>query len=222
MISIEYYPKNKRSRKMIRTTFFFQILILSLFSLLFTGCATKRTVRHNIITSEQKQSQAIAELRQELTAKIDQLEGMGEDSAVALRLAREASQATAKLRTEFEARKNLAEKVRETVYFGFDQHDLSNIAQANLDKIADMMNSDNRHVMLLMGHTDGRGSESYNYALSYRRVASVIGYLVTEKNSDLSRIHLVGLGESYPAADNSSEKGRRENRRVVIKILGPR
>lgn len=207
---------------MIRTALFLQISIISLFSLLFTGCATKGTVQEDISASEERQSQAIAELRQELTAEINQLEGMGEDSAVALRLAREASQATAKLRTEFEARKNLAEKVRETVYFGFDRHDLSTIAQANLDKIADMMNSDSRQVVLLMGHTDERGSESYNYALSYRRVASVIGYLVTEKNADLSRIHLVGLGESYPAADNASEEGRRENRRVVIKVLGPR
>ncbi len=207
---------------MSRTALFLPISIFFLFSLLFTGCATKRTVQYGISASEERQSQSIAELRQELTAKIKELEGMGEDSAVALRLAREASQSAAKLRTEFEARNNLTESVRETVYFGFDRHDLSNIARANLDKIADLMNSDKRYVAVLMGHTDERGSESYNYALSYRRVASVIGYLVAEKNANLNRIHLVGLGESYPVADNASEEGRRENRRVVIKILGPR
>ena len=207
---------------MIRTALFIQISIFSLFSLLFAGCATKGTVQDDISASEERQSQAIAELRQELTAEINQLEGMGEDSAVALRLAREASQSTAKLRAEFEARNDLAEKVRETVYFGFDRHDLSTTAQANLDKIADMMHRDNRHVAVLMGHTDEIGSESYNYSLSYRRVASVIGYLVAEKKADLNRLHLVGLGEGYPAADNASEEGRRENRRVVIKVMGPR
>ncbi|MDT8334286.1 MAG: OmpA family protein [Desulfurivibrionaceae bacterium] len=207
---------------MIRPVLFHNILIFSLFSLLCSGCATKETVREDIRASEERQAQAVTELREEFTDKINRLDGMEKDSAEALKLARENNQAMAGLRADFSGRNNLSEKMAETVYFGFDRHDLDDSAKAALDKVAAMMGRDNNYQAVLQGHTDAKGSESYNYALSYRRVAGVIGYLVAEKNADLNRIHLVGLGEGYPAADNSSEDGRQRNRRVDIKVLAPR
>jgi outer membrane protein OmpA-like peptidoglycan-associated protein len=205
---------------MFRTKLFHKILIFSLLSLILTGCATREAVRDDISASDEKQSQAIAELRQELTAEINRLEGAGQDASEALRLAREANQAMEELQAA--SRRDLAEKTHMTVFFGFDRHDLRDSAKASLDKVAAAMNDNSSYVAVLEGHTDGRGSESYNYALSYRRVAGVIGYLVAEKGIDLNRIHLIGLGEGYPAANNSSEEGRKLNRRVVISIRGPR
>jgi len=63
------------------------------------------------------------------------------------------------------------------------------------------------------GHTDSRGSEAYNMALSKKRAQSVVDYLVAQGvNSD--RLVAVGLGESSPIANNDTKAGQAANRRV--------
>lgn len=65
------------------------------------------------------------------------------------------------------------------------------------------------------GHTDATGSTDYNQRLSYQRAASVASALQASgyQASDLT---LAGLGESMPIADNATEEGRAQNRRVVV------
>lgn len=67
------------------------------------------------------------------------------------------------------------------------------------------------------GHTDSTGSEAYNLSLSERRAASVKNALV-QYGVNASRINAVGLGEGSPIADNNTEYGRQQNRRVEIRI----
>jgi outer membrane protein OmpA-like peptidoglycan-associated protein len=193
-------------------------LIFSILSLTFFGCATKKTVMDNIRASEERQDQKIAELRQEMATISDKAET---DSNRALQLAQEANQTSSILKTEFASRNNLVPKMEKTIYFGFDIHSLDNDARAVLNQIATMLNQDDNSVVLIEGHTDSMGSESYNYALSFRRVSSVIGFLVNERNVPLNQIHPAGLGEAYPATDNYSEDGRSRNRRVIIRVLSP-
>ena len=66
------------------------------------------------------------------------------------------------------------------------------------------------------GHTDSIGSEVYNQALSQRRADSVADYLVDHGVSS-GRLEAKGFGESNPIADNSTEDGRAQNRRVELK-----
>lgn len=68
------------------------------------------------------------------------------------------------------------------------------------------------------GHTDSTGSRSYNQTLSERRAGSVADYLAT-RNVDRSRMLVQGLGPDQPIADNSSDAGRAQNRRVELYIL---
>ena len=70
----------------------------------------------------------------------------------------------------------------------------------------------------LEGYTDGRGSEQYNIGLSQRRAEAVERYLVS-KNIPLFRIAIVGLGKENPVADNKTNDGRAQNRRVEVRVL---
>jgi outer membrane protein OmpA-like peptidoglycan-associated protein len=103
------------------------------------------------------------------------------------------------------------------VLFGFDQSDLSAGAKANLDKLVLVLNSYADTDIELQGHTDSRGSESYNQALSERRAGAVSGYLAS-KNIDASRLTVKGFGETLPKYDNETADGRTQNRRVEFLI----
>jgi outer membrane protein OmpA-like peptidoglycan-associated protein len=67
------------------------------------------------------------------------------------------------------------------------------------------------------GHTDSTGSEQFNQTLSEQRASNVKNALVGQ-GVDPNRITTIGYGESAPVADNSTESGRQQNRRVVITI----
>jgi outer membrane protein OmpA-like peptidoglycan-associated protein len=68
------------------------------------------------------------------------------------------------------------------------------------------------------GHTDDRGTPSYNLDLSQRRAQAVLEYLVAQGVSR-SRFIATGYGESLPIEGNDSEEGRYQNRRVAFTIL---
>ena len=69
--------------------------------------------------------------------------------------------------------------------------------------------------LVLEGHTDSIGSESYNNDLSARRAEAVKQKLATDYSISASRISTVGYGESQPIASNETAEGRSLNRRVV-------
>ncbi len=69
------------------------------------------------------------------------------------------------------------------------------------------------------GHTDSRGSQAINKALSQSRATTIKNYLVS-KGVDSKRLKAVGYGENKPLVKNNSAKNRQINRRVEFKILG--
>jgi OOP family OmpA-OmpF porin len=71
--------------------------------------------------------------------------------------------------------------------------------------------------VLIEGHTDSSGSESYNWTLSENRAKAVRDYFVS-KGLPADRMLTTGYGESAPAISNATPEGRAINRRVVIKI----
>lgn len=68
--------------------------------------------------------------------------------------------------------------------------------------------------VIIVGHTDSEGSESYNQNLSETRAQAVADYLNTRQGISKTRLLVRGLGESRPIAPNDSEEGRSKNRRV--------
>jgi outer membrane protein OmpA-like peptidoglycan-associated protein len=88
-----------------------------------------------------------------------------------------------------------------------------------LDKAVDFVKKYPDAKIEIDGYTDNSGTAAYNEKLSERRAEAVKGYLVEEAGVDPSRISAIGRGQSDPVADNSTEEGRFENRRVEILIL---
>jgi outer membrane protein OmpA-like peptidoglycan-associated protein len=68
------------------------------------------------------------------------------------------------------------------------------------------------------GHTDNVGSAGYNKSLSQRRAAAVMQWLI-DKGIARARLEAHGLGLERPIADNATEEGRQENRRVEFHII---
>ncbi|MBL4632251.1 MAG: OmpA family protein, partial [Kofleriaceae bacterium] len=72
----------------------------------------------------------------------------------------------------------------------------------------------------VQGHTDDRGDDAKNQALSQRRADAVLKYLVRKGKVDASRLRATGFGESKPVEDNANAEGREANRRVEFVIVG--
>lgn len=70
------------------------------------------------------------------------------------------------------------------------------------------------------GHTDSRGSEAYNLALSEQR-AQTVAAQISARYPD-ARIDVVGMGEASPIASNDTAEGRQQNRRVDVEVTATR
>lgn len=103
------------------------------------------------------------------------------------------------------------------VNFDFDKASLTVNAKSILDGVADALKSRPDIKVELGGHTDGKGSDSYNAKLSDRRSKSVKDYLVG-KGIASDRMTTKGYGESVPVATNETDEGRELNRRVELKV----
>jgi len=105
------------------------------------------------------------------------------------------------------------------VNFDFDKATIRSADTAELQKAIGFVKKYQGYKVSIEGHTDNIGSEQYNQRLSERRAAAVKEYVLKQGVADGARIKTKGYGKSKPIADNSTEKGRFENRRVEILIL---
>ena len=101
------------------------------------------------------------------------------------------------------------------INFDFDKSDIRPQDLPELQKALDFVKQHSTSRISIEGHTDGRGSDAYNQALSMRRATAVKDWLV-QHGVDASRLHPVGYGKSRPIADNNTDAGRFQNRRVEL------
>lgn len=86
-----------------------------------------------------------------------------------------------------------------------------------LDAIVQYLILNPERAVKISGHTDTTGSEEHNLTLSKRRADAVAQYMVG-KGVGISRIETFGLGSSNPMASNTTDEGRKKNRRVELLI----
>jgi len=103
------------------------------------------------------------------------------------------------------------------ILFPFDSSELTSEARSNLRKLAESLQAETRTEVMILGHTDSDGSDSYNQQLSERRGRSAENYLAS-LDVVSSRLVSRGRGEAEPIASNGTEEGRRQNRRVEVAI----
>ncbi len=101
--------------------------------------------------------------------------------------------------------------------FGVDSSRVRPAAQENLRNLAANLDKYPDTDLLIVGHTDSTGTDSYNESLSRRRAAAVSEYLAAQGVAR-ARLRTDGRGEAEPVAANSSESGRQQNRRVEVAI----
>lgn len=104
------------------------------------------------------------------------------------------------------------------VNFDFNKATVRKADDADLEKGVAFVKKYPGFKVSLEGHTDSIGGEAYNQRLSEKRAAAVKDYLV-KQGVDGTKIQTSGYGKTKPVADNSTAKGRFENRRVEVLIL---
>ena len=114
----------------------------------------------------------------------------------------------------------IEEAVRITldVEFDFDSADSRPSHLSKVKQVADFMAKYPLTNVVVEGHSDSRGNDAYNQALSERRAATIAKMLVTDFSIEPERVSRIGYGESRPIASNETDEGRQENRRVVAEI----
>ena len=114
---------------------------------------------------------------------------------------------------------NIVLQMPADVTFGFDRADIQPQFRGSLDDVARSLNAYPQTLIDVIGHADATGRADYNQNLSERRAGAVANYLI-DRGVLRDRLYVEGRGSTQPIADNSTEPGRAQNRRVEI-VLRP-
>jgi len=149
--------------------------------------------------------------------------------AAAEQSAQQASQQADQVRERLKAQLNAVLQTTETarglivnmsdVLFDFNKYTLKPEAREKLAKVSGILVAYPGLKVQVEGYTDSIGSDEYNLKLSEERADGVRDYLVAQSVSDQS-VTAKGFGKSDPIADNSTDSGRAQNRRVELVVSG--
>ncbi len=112
------------------------------------------------------------------------------------------------------------EVVLQAIYFEFDRSNITREGAFELDKLVQAMRANPDMAIMVRSHTDNRGSDAYNMALSERRARSTVQYVIS-KGIARGRISGKGYGETEPrvACSECSEEQHAQNRRSEFVIV---
>lgn len=111
----------------------------------------------------------------------------------------------------------LVTKLKGDILFDTGKAQIKQTAKDNLQQMADIMKKYPENVLTIKGFTDNTGTSSVNEKLSAARAEAVKKQLLAAGLTEAA-ISTQGLGPAFPIADNKSEAGRSQNRRVEIEI----
>jgi outer membrane protein OmpA-like peptidoglycan-associated protein len=118
--------------------------------------------------------------------------------------------------------------VLRNIFFDLNKFSLRPESQNELDRLTKLLTDNPKIRIEISGHTDSRGSASYNKELSHNRAKAVVDYLV-DKGIDVKRLEYKGYGKDQPIITDAEiaklrgrtaiEDAHQENRRTEFKIL---
>lgn len=103
------------------------------------------------------------------------------------------------------------------ITFPTDSAELNTSFHSVLDSVGLVLNEYEKTVIVIGGHTDSTGADSYNQQLSERRAVSV-GQQLADQGVKSDRMVIIGFGEIRPIASNNTAEGRQANRRVELTL----
>ncbi|MDZ7680933.1 MAG: OmpA family protein [Fodinibius sp.] len=177
-----------------------------------------------VLNDRQNQLAEIEQEHQMMLAQVQEMEAeearrRAEQSRIEAREAQMRSEQLAARLTELEAEKTergLVVNLR-NVFFDTGKITLKEGSKENLAKLARFLIEYPERKILVEGFTDNVGSEALNKRLSEQRAEAVKDALVAI-GVEPNRVTTQGYGESYAVADNSTQAGRQQNRRVEVVI----
>jgi outer membrane protein OmpA-like peptidoglycan-associated protein len=104
------------------------------------------------------------------------------------------------------------------LFFAFGKAELQPESESELQRLYALLTQNPALVIVIGGHTDGTGSDAFNQTLSEQRAQAVRDYLVG-KGVPEKRLTAKGYGKTKPVADNATEEGRLQNRRVEFTVV---
>lgn len=165
--------------------------------------------------------QELALQRQEMAHQKAELAAAREAQAAADKRAAQAAADLARFASVKQETRGMVITLSGAVLFTSGKADLLPTAELKLQEVADaLIKQDPDANIIIEGHTDAQGDAKYNKGLSERRAQSVRDYLVS-RGIAADRVKAKGFGSSRSIADNRSQEGRANNRRVEI-VVSPR
>jgi outer membrane protein OmpA-like peptidoglycan-associated protein len=212
----------------------------ALILLLTTGCSTKNYVRsqaapliqntneldartsadhRNIVDTDQRAQAGIASAQTAADAADQHAMAAGQSADKAQGTAKDAYNRVDSLAGVVANLDNYRSLSESSVTFGFDKATLTADDKKQLDAIAASLDTTKHYILELTGGTDSVGDAQYNYTLSNRRADAVAFYLQSKYNIAPHKFYMVGIGKDNAVASNKTAAGRKENRRVEVKVL---
>jgi len=220
--------------------------VAGLLVLCTAGCATKKMVRQNVDELETKINRVDHKVDEKTEQNADAIKAVDQKSqagiAQAQKTGEDAAQQASKADQDAQGANTLAQKgvtqatqvqqtvesidspqtvKTETVLFAVNRSNLTDEEKAKLDALQQTVAGLKYYSVEVTGYTDKTGAAAYNLDLSRKRADAVVRYLTENDKMPLVRVHVLGYGADMPAGDNHSRSGRKENRRVEVKILAP-
>jgi len=206
---------------------------------LAVGCTTKTYVRkqttplinhvNQLDELTAKNANAVRDLDSRTTAGLN---SVNNSSAAAMTAAQKAAgdadQVSSRLATTSHQIESMASTLanlddyqlssQAVVHFGFDRYQLTSESKHTLDSVVASLGQNKHAILEVAGYTDAVGPAGYNDRLSERRADTVVRYL-EEHNLPAYRIFPIGLGKNQFVANNATRDGRKENRRVELRVM---
>lgn len=174
--------------------------------------------KEDLIESEKQGKQDVIEAERQGKQDLIESERKGKQDLIESETrSADALAALAAIAAVKEEKRGLVITLSGSVLFRSGKSALLPSARGKLDQVVNALQSVRVRNLIVEGHTDSQGSESYNQVLSERRAEAVRDYLV-QKGYLADHIQVLGKGESSPIGDNISPEGRANNRRVEIVI----
>ncbi len=173
-------------------------------------------------TFDSTQAEIVKNTKQDLSASQQDVAMKADQLAVEQKARIDADKRTADAQAELvklaavkEEARGLVITLSGSVLFASNKSTLLPAAQDRLKQVADALMATKERKITIEGHTDSRGSSSYNQELSLQRANAVRSFIVSRGYPE-TLIVAQGIGKDRPVADNTSAEGRANNRRVEI------
>jgi outer membrane protein OmpA-like peptidoglycan-associated protein len=216
-------------------------------ALVGTGCATKKHVRQVVGPVETRvgaverrsseQAAALGDVENNVSRVDERAMEADRKAGVAGQAAQQAQVSADAARSRADEAHQMADQTRsrltdlvgnldnyqhvttESLYFALNKSKLTPEEMQKLDDAVAKLQGNSNYILEIQGFTDATGSAARNLELSRKRADEVVRYLTTKHNVPLRRIHVLGLGEDVPNADNTTREARKQNRRVDINVF---